>query len=65
MIPFDLSWWVWALLSLGFAWVASILSDSAWGTGSGKFVVNALRLVFVIVCVLCGIAAIFVLIGGY
>ena len=65
MIPFNFSWWVWALMSLGFGWIAAVMSDTDWGGGSGQFIANALRLILVLACVLCGIAAVVLLIGGY
>ena len=65
MIPFDFPWWLWILLSLGFGWIAAVMSDTNWGGGSGQFIANALRLIFVLVCVLCAIAGVVLLTGGY
>jgi hypothetical protein len=41
------------------------MSDTNWGGGGGQFFANALRLAFVIACILSGIIALVIFIGGY
>jgi len=55
VIPFDFPWWLWLILSLGFGWIASVITNTDWGEGSGKFIANALRLILVVLAVACGI----------
>jgi len=65
VIPFDFPWWVWLLLCLGFGWIAAVMTDTDWGGGASKFAANTLRLIFVIACILSGIIALVIFIGGY
>ena len=48
MIPYDLPWWIWLILSVGLGWIASVMSDTDWGAGTGKHIANGARLIFVI-----------------
>jgi hypothetical protein len=65
VIPFNLPWWLWLILSLGLGWIAAEISDTNWGAGSGRFVANAGRLLFIIAAVLCGMAGVALLVREF
>ncbi len=64
MIPFDFTWWVWLLLSLGFGWFAWVVSDTHWKEGAGQTFANLFRLICVLACTACALFAVVTYLNG-